>query len=426
MSEATSQNERGSSSPWDLICPQKQARVLVDGVSIPVTSVTTEMRDEGASNIGRLTEVRFPYRWSDISVVDYINSFGDDQQGYDTALVQFKDAGGNWIDVHTGFVRGVSGTNKTGVGRMIVAGPEALVTAVPYSERYDGPTVRQVFEDVASELESKTPFSISVTGVSDRTLSQDAAPFSAFTKPVFNFLDKEMPQEKAFKQFQKNRHTANNVLNWVVKLNGGKWYFVPTGSSSVALAYDDGGGSAHFEDEELGGGLTVLENDAMAEIVPPTEVTVSGTTAASIAGFQVKHLPSDKFPEATASYPPLERRAGGEYPARTIPKDLASLKAVEGEAVEQLEEHIVESGLGDIELRGEPSIQPYDTLRAYPECHDIYDFPPLEYTVTRVEHSVSSEDINDSSTDSAFTTGLTVAPYFDRDKVEVESRMREA
>lgn len=402
------------------LCSDQRVRVDVNGTYIPTvedgvtTEVTSDAQQSGA-DITRLSEVFVPIEWKDEQITSSIQSFDPtSQSGYDKVLIEWQNVRqGTWTNVHRGFVRGVSGTSDMGVARMIVGDPADLLSAIPFSKRYELPTVQEIFNDVITEFNQNTPFFAEFGGTPSRDVSGGGDPIEGLISDMtFGFLGEgtNLDDKTTFKS---NRHSCADALNWATSVSGGKWYFAFTSGNVLRLVHDDGSNSVAFTQRESHGSpqeqklnsqgslpnatpneLDIITNDALAELFPINTLTVKGATGTSILGFETSMIPSEKAPYVTVQYPPLVQRAGGNVVADTIETEHVTLQSATNAAKKKLEQRILDSGTGQIECYGHGSPKPYDILSARPECNNVLtsSADPLPYEVASVKHEKKASE----------------------------------
>lgn len=276
------------------------------------------------------------------------------------------------------------------------------------------------------------------------------------------------------KRFQLNRHNMVDVMNWFAAEIGGKWHFEPSpdgpvlffdNTSSRGIEREDGAFTRRmFMDDELvpdapGGTqqvinsaqdergdvsdykdrnafttVDVLDNNALYDIKPFNTLYLYGESNQNSATYQALTnsggspvspataaaatvYMTEQFPKVKVTYPPLVERAGGyEYAAPVVNSDKIYLKQAEQAAIKEFRKHLEEETEGNIQLRGEPYILPYDYLRTVPHCNDTFinaDVTPITYEVNGVKHIRSAGQ--------QYKTEVGVSMVFDEELLEVES-----
>lgn len=441
-----------------MVCDDQRVRVKVNGGDpIPTThaetSVSTDSQKKSAA-ITRLSEVKLPTEWKDQRITDSIRSFNPDSQGaYDKVTLEYQDVrSGQWYKEHRGFVRGVSGASKMGVAKMIISDPATLLSAIPFSKKYEDATPQKVFNDVADKFRQSSPFNPVVSGAPNRSVgaggSSIGGDFIGNTMETIseatdalgltNTGAEDKGNPKDVHTFHANRHTCADALNWICNITNARWYFSfgggqgfqlnlvydPADTPLVFLEHDLAGrGSAQENTLNNGGSfpqcpanaVDIIKNTALQEIFPLNTLTLRGETGASLFGMEASWVPSHKFPEVTISYEPFKRRAGGNVVAETIETKNVTLQSATATAINRLEKKILDSGTGTMQCYMRPNVKPYDHVIAQPECADVIETQsqPLTHEVASVRH------VKDSHKEGL--TYIDVSPVFNRSEVTIES-----
>jgi len=423
-------------------CSDARVRVEVDGTEIPTTSVETTVSTDGNADITKITEVKYPLKWGGKDIASQITAFSPNSEAtYSKATVSFQNVrsgkGGDYYDVHYGFVRGGGGTDKSGEGKFYVDDPSSMFSSIPFSGKYDRPSVGTVLKDVVSEFNANSPFNASAGSVDNETVADDGI-LSTFLRFGFGIPGAILANSKSFKS---NRHTLADVMKWVTETENGRWYFgydgglklVYDNDDSTAITYNSHGmvgrGASKRQLLNSGGRFTdgggpyidIIENDAISEINPVNTLTVHGKTGIALFGYQADWIPADKFPAVTVEYPPFVKAANGQNVTAGIQETKSvSLEAAEGAAKRKLAEQMRGASQGDILCYGRPDIEPFDRIVAPPECSDMFpnqNVTPVEYEVTAVTHRKESTK--------ELRTTVDVGPHIDESKIAVsESEMK--
>jgi hypothetical protein len=261
----------------------------------------------------------------------------------------------------------------------------------------------------------------------------------------------------AQKQFRINRHNMVDHVNWFTNLVDARWWFEPSADGPVffidVTGYADNDKGDHeyarrtFATEEVPDGAVTnasgvytgsgddtlyaradaLDNDALFDIKPINTITVYGESTRSIkrlADFDGSHSPiprTESYPFVKVTYPPLVDRANGEYGPPAKETDDLTIAQARATAVNEFRQHLEEATEGEIILKGEPHILPWDHIIAVPICNDIYvdvDARPIRYEVNEVHHERHAGE--------HYTTNLSVSLSYDENALEIEGEMREA
>lgn len=433
--------------PFDqLTCEGLEAIVVIDGTPIPHTVVETTVSTDGNPSHKFLTECHFPSEFNGDSVLSEIRQFEPEKQNaYSQGTVYWRESqftDDQFYAVHMGFCRGVGGTSKTGVAKLWISDCADFLTAIPASFTYNDPTLTNVLTDVRDEFRAKTIFSnLEIRAPERRTVNaapeNDAAVDRTAFGPAAGFylwwkgIDPggDASALSFSKEFQPNRDTLASVMGWLEGAVGGEWYFsiMPDGSTPV-LVFDTSpthnsfaSEGAAIQTDDSPAPVEIIENAATQEIAPRNAVTVYGSSAASIGGFTIKEIESSEFPVAEAVYPDLVRRMGSKLSPPIYESDATTLETAENVAEKKLYELLQKSGEGDIHCLGRPDLVPGDKLTALPICRDAApdSSPPnsLDYQVESVTHTLESGK--------RFTSRANVSVFVDRDKIEVDSHMKD-
>lgn len=288
-----------------------------------------------------------------------------------------------------------------------------------------------------------------------------------FTQALFSFFEDLLQGQK---QFRLNRHNMVDHMNWFTNLIDARWWFEPSPDGPIlfidATGYvkgkrgddaeqntyarrifaseefqeartsgvgeEDGGGN--FEgvaatDETVFAVVDILENDALYDIKPFNTMYVYGESATSSQRnpqtYSAAHSTgahTEKFPYVKVTYPPLLDRAdGNEYAAPAKETDDLTAEQARATAVKEFRKHLAENTEGEIIIKGEPHIMPYDYVEAIPVCRDIYanvDVQPIRYEVNEVHHKRASGE--------HYTTELGVSLSFDESLLDITAKLRDA
>lgn len=417
--------------PWGYSSCDADVAVVVDGVWIPTTFVQTTVANDGVLDQVRLTEVKFPTEWEGKSVVDHIKQFEPgEQSGYSIGKVYYREElSQQWFLVHRGWVRGVGGTNTTGVSKLWLDDPSNFLTAIPFSRAYEDPTTRTVTTDIIDEFTDNTVFDDVRVGA-PIPQSLDAEEFVFSIALATNNIPKAIELALAdllttTKTFKSNRHTLADAVNYVAELTGSRTWFEPTENGLVLVLDHDYGAQKHFASEELDDyddsvPLRVIENDAIDEIKPINSVRINGSSAASIAGFSIRQLPSGTYPTALASYEPLVERTGNRLPGTIVDAETTTVAETENLAKVELANRILGNGQGDIITYGRPDMGLRDRLTVVPYCAGVStqsNATPLDYQALKTVHTYEN---------GLYTTRTNVSVFVDYSEIEiVESGMEE-
>ena len=392
------------------------ARVRVDGTYIPVINdgLRTEVRKDGAMGLTRFSEVYFPREWDGKAYERAVQALDPAERNvYDPVDIELRDyANGGYVTVHRGFVMGVGGGARGDLERrMTVGDPGQLLGGMPIDATYEyGTPLSTVVEDVIERMEDggvvPTIFSdIEFAALDDKTVEQDptrigealsGAPItsvsSIVTKTIWNRLaEPTIGLFRSDKQFQRNRHTAADVLNWVEDRVDGIFYFEPgEEADDLRLVYDDDPGidhvAQHVEEDHREAECIVYKNNALHEIRPTNQFKVIGETDRG----RFFNRDDNEYPVATARHEPLAERANVVLePPHLNADEATTTDRAEEIAVSRLKEELEGESLGSMELVPAPLMTPYSTITSRPACGaERADVDPFTYEVESVVHNV--------------------------------------
>jgi hypothetical protein len=392
-------------------------RVFANGTRIPVADVDVHLRKEGPLDITRYAEFSFPTQWDGTEWLDLFEiADPDEQTSLDTVRIDVRDRTSEDYGVtFQGIVTGV-GPSAGGPERMFrcrAQGPGHFLSRIEASRRFGGPSnsiveVGDVLEYLRSEMDSRLPFPITVADEGAQTkVQQSVAPspvagstqglISAGTGVLSFFgIGKQLHTPKTF---QSNRHTLDDVADWVDEMAGVRIWLEPTPKGAVFVGSENPtqqgiSHRAHYLDE---GNTAVVENNALVEIRPVNTVTVNGEAKRSLieAGEFELNAPTDTYTKVKARHRPLYERADEtEIQGGTVRKSSAESKAeVINEARSILKERVDETTQGEMLILPRAPIRPFDTIRAKPTCDTevLDEGEPITYEVQRVHHKLHAD-----------------------------------
>jgi len=235
------------------------------------------------------------------------------------------------------------------------------------------------------------------------------------------------------KRFQLNRHNMVDLMDWFAAEVGGKWHFEPTPDGPI-LYFDntsagqtpdapdgdiqrrvfveeaiinesdidtqeasEGVGPSGFTDKDVFAPVDTLNNDALADIKPFNTLYLYGEATTYRERYHQRYgsagsagAYTEEYPYVKLVYEPLLDRAGGyEYSAPPVESDKIYLDQAKKQAIEEFRKHLAEESEGEINLKGEPHILPFDYIRTTPICNETYEnvnASPITYEVNAVKH----------------------------------------
>ena len=277
--------------------------------------------------------------------------------------------------------------------------------------------LRYVRDRYVEEQSVFTDVSVDTDGVTDRVIRDEFQRFETARRLING--------EKIIGEvitFSSNRDTLVDVLSWLQERTEARVWFQPSGERGITLtAIADDAASYNLtpESESL---PRVIKNNALYELRPLTSLRVKGNTGVTISlGDRKVNTPfGDTYPEATASYPPLIERFGGEL-TQTTTATVTDTDDAEQTAKTLLKQAIDAVSGGSILTTLAPMVRPFDTLTATPACSGVTtDVEPLQYEVQEATHSVVPNDSNLPRTE------LSVSMAVDPSLIETESTVKDS
>lgn len=257
------------------------------------------------------------------------------------------------------------------------------------------------------------------------------------------------------KSFKRNRHNMVDVMNWFADRVGGKWHFEPTPSGPI-LWYDNKSqergndqlvrrtfvekeltteeGPQLEEDGDLDievfDTFTTIDNQALRDMKPFNTLRLYGESSrptrytAGIEGFSDAASSSalgEAFPFVEVTYQPLLDRADGHRMMKEVESDEKWLDSAREKAVKQFRQEVEEETEGNMKIKGEPYIVPYDYVLNVPVCERIFtdvDAAQTRYEVNSVKHTRKAGE--------RFTTELGVSLALRSEDINVEAEYKPA
>ena len=425
--------------------PPAEVYVGTDKTKIPILNegLRTELRRDGVLDITKHSEVYFPSEWP----------LTDDAEPYSGAVRALNPNEENVYDpvdvyvtdtltdeqrlVHRGFVMGVGGGGQGNVERrMTVGDPAQLLGALGFENSYEtGTNVLTVIEDVVDRFRQTSivpnVFSdVSISEYARRAITEesvvvsevdsDAETESGFVPSLagdivegpFDILETgadlafppgtdaigdlvdatgDVVSDSVERQlsspyeldYRANDFTAADALKDVQdKLNGVLFFRAADESdTSIELAYLDDPSTTHTAEHLGGTDVRVLRNNAIHEIRPINSLEARGDTN-----------DDGQFPWVVVKHDELHSRANVELTDTERIEGVTNIVGLAKQTASRLQDRIQESSLGSMRLEPAPEIQPYSVIESHPACGDDVsdDYPPMEYEVERVVHTISA------------------------------------
>lgn len=237
------------------------------------------------------------------------------------------------------------------------------------------------------------------------------------------------------KTFKSNHDTLRDMYDWFEKKTGANLHFEPAGDA-VRLIADVEPTRRTFSDTEVISyeadtdtptyefyrSISVYTNDALYEMKPTNTLQLRGErreesgSQSSVSDSDRVEAPSliggvsggvsNEFPVVKVQVPSLVEAAEGyELAPEVVESDATDLDKAENEAIKELQNILEEESEGEIIIRGDPLIRPFDSVHAFEVCRDHveYEQTPVMYEVESVKHVKTSDDI--------YKTSLTVSVW---------------
>ncbi|MDS0260886.1 hypothetical protein NDI56_15885 [Haloarcula sp. S1CR25-12] len=376
------------------------SRIYVNGTRIPVANADVHLRKEGALDVTRYAEVQFPATYQGERYVDLFQTKEpQNQTSFDTLYIELKDSNDTFIPTFRGFVTGVGATDKASTWQCRARGPADLLTSVTAGKQFTSCTGKFVVDYVLSELDENSQFNVtSLSETADDSLEDIEIYDDIESLADFIFPDNDSIPDLAPKTFQENRHTLKDVVDWLRSKNSLRLWFQPTEDGITLLPLKKPTNTSH-QAHYLGGDITVIDNNAYAELAPINTIEVKGSATRSkesVGSFEL-NTGVKKYVIAKARHKGLYQRAGEtELHADTFIKSDGQTKAeVKNDARSALKEAIDEATAGDMTTLLAGGLTPFDTIEARPTCRtEAEKTVPLTYEVNRIHHMVSPDDDN--------------------------------
>lgn len=496
---------------WSTDCPQKRVKVEIrypeDGdytwVEIPTAQVELHETKEGTPDHHRTAKVVFPTEWGDVGGDDPLGLLNNVREIVDPVVVEdiimarvsFKNDNDEYVLKHVGFVGGVGNVNVL-ESKFWIYDFATMCQSVPFSESYNrDDTVEQVLSNIASAIEEDTPVPLKGVVIQDGGTSfeyenlptefTDAVKthntwidaignlptvLGAVDQFVYNYDTLQLSTDESEvgeslatlpiftgdsifvygKQFQSNRHTIVDALEWVSEKTGAMWQFQPTidGEGVTLLVSLLPHRYTFIQDEVLDGvrndtvtipnsedytvfdDVRVLNNTALEQINPYNTVEIRGAKSelpvrrsvieegretddelGTEEFFGQTNPPSDTYPYVKVRNEPLYQAAGQTELSKRFDSDASTIEQARGEAQRRLRELLNNPTEGSIELKGNPFVTPYDRIDAFEVCGDFVETQPqpVAYEVHTVTHTQRYGRQYECSVDASIYTGEDVA-----------------
>jgi hypothetical protein len=450
---------------------------------IPTAQVELHQTRNGKADLSNNARVVFPTEWGESSenvennVREYVDPLGEEGP-LTLGRVLFKvdnefgdDEEPEYVLKHLGFIAGAGQQNQL-ESKCWIYDFATMLESVPFTASYTfDPTVKQVVEDISDTIieETPIPFTGIVIEAGGREYDYEKTPqafqdgveswndFFNATADIFALIENmgisfdatelqtQTPADAADvlssfvlnddplpvlmgKQFQSNRHTVVDALEWISDVTGASWQFKPnpngTGvalvisllptrnrfvQDSVLSGVQNGTVTTPLvADDTLFDTVHVLENTALEQMNPYNTVEIRGaktrleseqTGVAAVdlgqsLGDDVSELfgagsvMEDVYPYAKVRHKGLYQAAGNTELAKRYDSDVIEPDQAEAEASRKLRKLLNTPDEGSIRLEGQPFVSPYDRIDAFEVCNEFVETQqiPVTYEVHTVTH----------------------------------------
>jgi len=400
-------------------------QVEVDGTRIPIIDkgVTVHQRKGGPLSISRHADVTFPITDGNTDWIDKIDAF-DENGSMDRVRVLMKELNargeptGDFMCPIDGYVSGVGARGASNSGRLRVLGPYKLLDSIPITTSLKAiSNIEQLFSWFVKEFNAgQELFDVSLGEL--ETGGQAVIEFGGGLELAQPNID------PTFRKFTRNRDTLADVAETIIEESVFEIWFEPTDSGialRVSLSPDE------TLDATESGHLSLIQNEALYEMRPYNALELKGAEGQDIevGGTTVSEttftsIVDGDYPVATATYPPLVERAGGEL-KQVSTSQRAGVQNLEEEAVSRLKKSLDDISGGTLSTALYPHLRPFHTIDAKPACATVIDTdtPTLTYEAERVTH-IYAPDPGSVSGPNIPHTEVGVSMFIDPTKIKAE------
>lgn len=327
-------------------------------------------------------------RGGSVQVADVIGQpLGDNGEPVGSLSVLFR-----------GYVGAVGSRDGVNRARLQVYDPMKFLGQIAAGRAFTDATTTDVLNYIVSEYQQSqgvfTEVTASIDGTDARSLREIVLDDATLGEVIGLAISDETLQSQF--TFSTNRDTLVDVLGWVQETANIRTWFQPSGSRGVTLVAVKDGTRQYDLTPSSDSIPYVIKNNALYELSPINGVKVKGATGKRVQAGPVDfNLPfGDTYTEATAVYPPLEERFGGELLKTTTSKKTDG-DALANEAAKKLKEAVDAESDGEMVTTLAPQLRPYDSVASTPACAGVTtDVPPLRYEIQEAVHSVVPSDNN--------------------------------
>ncbi|MUW14643.1 hypothetical protein GJ633_08160 [Halorubrum sp. CBA1125] len=332
---------------------------------------------------------------------------------------------GEPVVLFRGYVAAVGSREGTNRARFRIYDPMKFLTRIEAGMSFNRATVQDVLRAIRDAyVDGQRVFTDVVIDTDGETIGQRRAFEPILEDPSLSDIELfGVPDKGQYEyQFSTNRDTLADVVAWIQKIGNVRVWFQPSGDRGLALTAVQDDAAEYDLTPESNDPPFVIQNNALYEMRPLTSLRLKGNAGATIplGDWKVNTPFGDTYPEATATYPPLVERFGGEL-TQTTTETVTDTDDAEQTAAKQLKEALDEVSGGSMTTTIAPMLRPFDRVVATPACAGVTaNVDPLSYEIQEAVHSVVPSD------DNLPRTELSVSMSVDPDLIETESSVKDA
>lgn len=323
-----------------------------------------------------------------------------------------------------GYTSAIGSTEGTNRAQFRVYDPKDFLSVIEAGVSFKTATARDVLRYIAETFADNQNVFSSITVDADATSNRPLVNQLLDGFSLGDALSQAISDETIEDQFtfSTNRDTLVNVLELVTEIIGARVWFEPNGERGLSLRAVQDDSQKYDLTPSSDSPPKVIANNALYEMRPFNAVRLKGKvgTNVSIGPLSVNTPIGNSYPEATAVYPPLRDRFGGELP-KTATSDITSDTVLATEAESRLKEMLDGVSGGQMTTTLAPMVRPYDRVEATPACSGVAaDVPPLTYEVQAATHRLVPGNNNLPQTE------IDVSMAVDPDLIETDSTEKDA
>ncbi|MDB2263758.1 hypothetical protein PM025_06305 [Halorubrum ezzemoulense] len=323
-----------------------------------------------------------------------------------------------------GYVGAVGSREGVNRARLQVYDPMKFLGQVEAGRAFTDATTTDVLNYITGEYQDAqrvfSEVSVSTDGTDARPLRAIALDDATLGDVIGLAISDETLQGQF--TFSTNRDTLVDVVEWLSETANVRVWFQPSGERGISLVAVRDGSKRYDLTPSSDRIPFVISNNSLYELSPINGVKVKGATGKRIQAGPIDYnLPTGTtYTEATAVYPPLVERFGGELLHTTTSKETDG-DALANEAAKKLKEAVDAKTDGEMITTLAPQLRPYDRVESTPACAGVTtDVPPLRYEVQEAVHSVVPSDNNLPRTE--INVSMSIRP----DEIETRTVVKDA